>query len=175
MTNPFFCVAVEIAAQVIKGTTMTDTETFIKLKYEFQDTYPEDLDDWDRIYDTYPKDVTWAWNWKCAQDVEHLATTKKAKECIAYAKSLKHKKGDLTDAELEKLNKSWKSTNPAGNPSSSASYAAAACANPSSSASALAYYAAATSSAYSSGEREEKWKQYQGWLKEMLIEYEEQQ
>lgn len=128
---------------------MKDTETFIKLKYEFKDTYPDDWDDWGRIYNTYPKDVVWDWNWRCLAEVEHLATTEEAKSFFAYAKSLKHKKGDLTDEEKQKLEE-LRST---------------------------AHTAPAAISAIATlpEEREDKWKQYQGWLKEMLIEYEDKQ
>jgi hypothetical protein len=160
-----------------------ETETLITLKYEFMPTFPEDVDEWKRIYNTYPKEVTWAWNWRCAEDVEHLATTESAKECIAYAKTLKDKKGDITNEELVRVT----TTHHTACTTTSSAYAAVTSATTATACAAVASVAAHTtvaatnaSAAYVAytvavaSERQGRWTVYQGWLKEMLAAYENQ-
>jgi len=136
-----------------------DIKAFVLLKYEI---LTSDRSTWPSCEATYPVSVKSKWAWRCAADVEHLATGHpEAEECIRIAKLYRDGK-----ATMEKLDKAWNKV----------PYSAVASAS---------YYTAATASYYAAtsttgaravraaiSNREERWKLYIGWLIEELCEYE---
>jgi len=132
-----------------------EQKVFVRLRYSI----PTDFSDWKRCEATYPESVKSKWAWRCAADVEHLATKghhPEAEECIRIAKLYRDGK-----ATIKELDKAWRDVPYADTASYAASYAAASCAT-------SASYHAATSAI----NREKKWKLYIKWLIEELCEYE---
>ena len=61
---------------------MNDIESFVLLKYKI---LTHDASTW-VLCETYPLEVRKNWAWRCAEDVEHLATTKETKEVYRVAR-----------------------------------------------------------------------------------------
>jgi len=142
-----------------------DIKTFVLLKYEI---LTSDSDTWNRCEATYPDSVKQKWAWRCAADVEHLATKghhPEAEECIRIAKLYRDGK-----ATIKELDKAWLDV-----PLFGAAYYATCAACAAYNAAKAAYAASSADAAFattSTFEREEKWKLYIGWLIEELCEYE---
>ena len=140
--------------------TTEDIKSFVLLKYSI---LTSDSSTW-HLCDTYPAEVTKAWAWRCAEDVEHLATTKESKEVYRVARL--YRDGLATKAELNEAY-SAAVTAPAaafsGNIAAYYAYHAAYHA---------AYYAAYAAYHDVTEATEEKWKLYISWLVEELCKWE---
>ena len=73
---------------------MNDIKSFVLLKYKI---LTPNSSTW-HLGETYPLEVRKNWAWRCAEDVEHLATTKKAKEVYRVARL--YRDGKATREEL---------------------------------------------------------------------------
>jgi len=142
----------------------TDIKTFVALKYSI---LTSDESTW-HLCDTYPAEVRKSWAWRCAEDVEHLATTKESKEMYRVARL--YRDGLATKEELNKAYYTQGAAYAAYYAAYAAYYAAYAAAAHTAYAYACAAYYATTATA-----KEEKWKLYISWLVEELCKYEEQQ
>jgi len=152
----------------------TDIKTFVALKYSI---LTSDESTW-HLCDTYPAEVRKSWAWRCAEDVEHLATTKESKEMYRVARL--YRDGLATKEELNNAYYAYYANIDAAT-ANYAAYAAYYAAN----AAYHAAYAAAAHTAYAyacaayyattATAKEEKWKLYISWLVEELCKYEEQQ
>ena len=142
----------------------TDIKTFVALKYSI---LTSDESTW-HLCDTYPAEVRKLWAWRCAEDVEFLATTKESKEVYRVARL--YRDGLATKEELNKAYYSYDAAYAAYYAAYAAYYAAYAAAAHTAYAYACAAYYATTATA-----KEEKWKLYISWLVEELCKYEEQQ
>src|SRR5450631_3205799 len=84
---------------------MKDIDSFVALKYILpnENNFQRDARfKCQELLDTYPKEVVSNWAWRCAEDVEHLATTKEAKELYRVARLVRAGK-----ATKEELDKAW--------------------------------------------------------------------
>jgi len=153
--------------------TLEDIKSFVALKYSI---LTSDESTW-HLCDTYPAEVRKSWAWRCAEDVEHLATTKESKELYRVARL--YRDGLATEEELDKAAANYAAY--AYNAAAYAAHAAAYAAHAAYYAAANAAYAAnraAANAAYAANRaatKEEKWKLYISWLVEELCKYEEQQ
>jgi hypothetical protein len=153
---------------------MKDLDSFIALKYQLPtaDNFQrEDLGRCQELLDTYPGEVVSNWAWRCAEDVEHLATTPKSKEVYRIARLLRA--GKATKEELDKM---WET---AVGVISAAAYAALVAQAPAGDAARAAYtyaaYCAAYHAAYAGTATKDgniKWALYRDWLIEELCKYE---
>ena len=146
----------------------TDIKTFVALKYSI---LTSDESTW-HLCDTYPAEVTKSWAWRCAEDVEHLATTKESKEVYRVARL--YRDGLATEEEFDKAYTATAS------PTATAAYAAANAATyatyaatyDATYATCAAYYAAYAAYHDVTEATEEKWKLYISWLVEELCKWE---
>jgi hypothetical protein len=144
--------------------------TFVALKYQlptadnFQRT---NLSECQELLDTYPGEVVSNWSWRCAEDVEHLATTPEAKEVYRIARLYRAGK-----ATREELDMAWSAARAADYYAAYfATYYAARAAYYTGSTTTDAYVAfSATSGTFK--DRDIKWALYRTWLIEELSNYE---
>jgi hypothetical protein len=148
-------------------------QTFVALKYQLPtaDNFRRDnLPKCQELLNTYPGEVVSNWAWRCAEDVEHLATTPETKEMYRIARLFRAGK-----ATREELDKAWSAAHAAYYAAYHAAFTAyhaafayhAACAAYTYAAPAAAYHAAYA------GTKDEniKWALYRTWLIEELSNY----
>ena len=135
-----------------------DIKSFVLLKYKI---LTGDFTTW-HFCETYPAEVQKSWAWRCAEDVEHLATTKESKELYRVARL--YSDGLATKEELTAAYGAGYHSD-TGAAHRAAYYAAIS--TDGMAASSCAYYAASTNT--------KKWSIYKSWLIEELCKYEEQQ
>ena len=150
---------------------MNDIKSFVLLKYQI---LTSDKSTW-HLCDTYPAEVRKSWVWRCAEDVEHLATTKESKEVYRVARLYRDRL-----VTKEELDKAHYAANAAYHTAYRAAYATAYYAAYAAYAANAAYaayraaYAAAKATAKATAAYEDKWKLYISWLVEELCKYEEE-
>jgi hypothetical protein len=158
---------------------MNIISSFIALKYQLptDDNFQRDnLPKCQELLDTYPGEVVSNWAWRCAEDVEHLATTPESKEVYRIARLFRAGK-----AAKEELDKAWSAATAAANVTAAAwtvyyaaytaYYAGIAAAYHAAYLVAFAAYAASTADD-NAKDRDIKWALYRTWLIEGLCEYE---
>src|SRR5271165_5164936 len=82
---------------------MSVDNTFIALKYQLptaDNFLYGPYEKCQELLNTYPKEVVSNWSWRCAEDVEHLATTSEVKEVYRVARLVRD--GKATKEELNK-------------------------------------------------------------------------
>jgi len=164
---------------------MKDIGSFVALKYQLpteSNFLRTELGKCHELLNTYPIEVTKSWAWRCAEDVEHLATTSESKEVYRIARLFRD--GLATEEELEKA---WSAQAVTGHATTAAAgHAATYAAGHATTAAAGHAAVAATYAARSAArvaapaahvaynaEQDKKWNQYRDWLIEELCKWEE--
>ena len=157
----------------MKEYKLNDIKSFVLLKYQI---LTSNASTW-ILCKTYPLEVRKNWAWRCAEDVEHLARAKEAKEVYRVARL--YRDGKATGKELTTVHTACIASISTANHAVYGSIYAADYAANAANAAINAVYAvryAVDATTYATTEYNDvyatKWKLYISWLIEELCKYE---